>query len=150
MARLDHWNLRTLDLEATVEFYVGLVGLRAGPFPGPAGAGAWLYDDAATPVLHVIRLDPDRREYELKRIAARLGDLAKPVDLDAKGSGVIDHVAFACEDFEAMVARLETAGVVYKVTKLPHLCLTQILVNDPNGVTLELNFRTPKDGCADA
>ncbi|MFB0874980.1 MULTISPECIES: VOC family protein [unclassified Sphingobium] len=144
MPRLEHWNVRTFDLAATIAFYEEVVGLRSGPFPGKPGAGAWLYDDADVPVVHVVRLDPMQRDREIARITARMGELAGTIDLDYAGSGVVDHVAFACDDFAAMHARLTQRAVPHRIVEFPHLGLTQILVNDPNGVTLELNFRVPE------
>jgi len=141
MARLEHWNVRTFDLAGTISFYEEVVGLRSGPFPGKPGNGAWLYDEADIPVVHVVRLDSEQRERELAHIAARLGDLAGPIDLDYRGSGVVDHVAFACTDMDGMRVRLEERGLPYRLVEFPHLKLKQLLVNDPNGVTLELNFR---------
>jgi predicted enzyme related to lactoylglutathione lyase len=142
MPRLEHWNLRTFDLDNTIAFYEEVVGLRSGAFPGAKGQGAWLYDDTGIPVVHVIRLDPARREDAAAGITARLGDLAGTIDLDSDGSGVIDHVAFACDDFDQMMDRITAGGYPHKVADYPRLGLRQILVNDPNGVTLELNFRT--------
>ncbi|HET9628816.1 MAG TPA: VOC family protein [Novosphingobium sp.] len=142
MPRLEHWNLRTFDLDATIAFYEEIVGLRSGPFPGAKGQGAWLYDDTGVPVVHVIRLDAAQRDRMVTGISARLGDLAGTIDLDSDGSGVIDHVAFACDDFDQMMKRITDGGHPHKVADYPRLGLRQILVNDPNGVTLELNFRT--------
>lgn len=141
MPRLEHWNLRTFDLDGTIAFYEDVVGLRSGPFPGKPGAGAWLYDETDIPVVHVVRLDCSQREREMARISARLSDLGPPVDLDRRGSGVIDHVAFACNGLPATRSRLADRGVPFREVSFPRLGLTQILVCDPNGVVLELNFR---------
>ncbi|HEY6869122.1 MAG TPA: bleomycin resistance protein [Novosphingobium sp.] len=141
MPRLEHWNLRTFDLDGTIAFYEDVVGLRSGPFPGKPGAGAWLYDDTDIPVVHVVRLDAGQREREMARISDRLGDLGPPADLDRRGSGVIDHVAFACTGLAAKRSSLADRGVPFRVVEFPRLGLTQILVCDPNGVVLELNFR---------
>lgn len=141
MPRLEHWNLRTFDLDRTIAFYEDVVGLRSGPFPGKPGAGAWLYDETDIPVVHVVRLDSSQREREMARICDRLGDIGPLVDLDRRGSGVIDHVAFACNDLPATRSRLADRGVPFREVGFPRLGLTQILVCDPNGVVLELNFR---------
>ncbi|MES2498652.1 MAG: VOC family protein [Pseudomonadota bacterium] len=142
MAVLEHCNIRTFDLAATVRFYEDVIGLRAGPVPGGNGRGAWLYDDNDIPVVHVIALDPDQREQGLAEIRNRLGDLAGPLDLASmKGTGVIDHVAFRCEGYAAMVERLDARGLTYRAFDIPSYKLRQIFVNDPSDVTLELNFR---------
>jgi len=141
MPRLEHWNVRTFDLDSTIAFYQDVVGLRSGPFSGDPRQGAWLYDDADIPVVHVIRLDRTRQDEEVAKIEARLGELAGDIDLDTSGSGMVDHVAFACEDFDAMLERVRMHGLLHKVANYPRLGVTQILINDPNGITLELNFR---------
>ena len=53
MTRLDHCNIRTFDLAATVEFYTNVLDLKDGDFPGPRSFGAWLYDVSDRPVVHV-------------------------------------------------------------------------------------------------
>jgi len=140
MAALEHCNIRTADLAETVRFYSEMVGLEAGAFPGRIGQGAWLYDEAGVAVIHVTALDPADADVAMERLRDRLGELAVQVDLRSRGTGVIDHIAFRCEDFPAMVKRLQTAGLYHRVRQLPQLGLVQILVNDPNGITLELNF----------
>ena len=54
MARLEHCNIRSFDLAATIRFYEQVIGLRAGPVPG-MNRGAWLYDDSGVAVVHVRR-----------------------------------------------------------------------------------------------
>jgi catechol 2,3-dioxygenase-like lactoylglutathione lyase family enzyme len=142
MARLEHCNIRSFDLATTIRFYEDVIGLRAGPMPGRQGQGAWLYDESDIPVIHVIALDPDKREASLAEIRHRLGDLAGPLDLSAmQGTGVIDHLAFRCRDHAAMLARIEARGLPHRTFDIPAYKLRQIFVNDPSGVTLELNFR---------
>jgi len=40
-----------------------------------------------------------------------------------------------------MKSKLESRGLVYTSSDVPSINLRQLFVNDPNGVTLELNFR---------
>jgi catechol 2,3-dioxygenase-like lactoylglutathione lyase family enzyme len=141
MAALEHCNIRTADLVETVRFYSEVVGLEAGAFPGKSGQGAWLYDEAGVAVIHVTALDLADTDGTMERLRDRLGELAAYVDIGSRGTGVIDHIAFRCEDFPSMVKRLQSAGLYHRVRQLPQLGLVQILVNDPNGITLELNFR---------
>jgi len=142
MTRLDHCNIRTFDLDATIKFYTDVVDLRDGDFPGTRSMGAWLYDSSDRPVLHVIALDPKEPEVALGRVRDRLGELAGSLELDTlKGGGSIDHIAFECGDFDEMAAKLTARGLTYKTNDVPSIKLRQIFVNDPNGVTLELNFR---------
>jgi catechol 2,3-dioxygenase-like lactoylglutathione lyase family enzyme len=140
--RLDHFNIRTFDIEATVEFYVDIVGLRDGPFGATRSMGAWLYDDTDRPVVHLIAIDPENPGAAFGRIRERLdgleGDLT-PAAL--RGGGAIDHLAFECDGYQALLATLRARGLPYRENYVPSLDLRQVFVNDPNGVTLELNFR---------
>lgn len=141
MARLEHCNIRSFDLAATIRFYEDVIGLRAGPTPG-MNRGAWLYDESDVAVVHVIDLASGNGDASLAEIRHRLGELVGPLDPDAmKGGGAIDHIAFRCDDYDAMVRRIEAQGIAYRTFDLSAYNLRQILVNDPSGVTLELNFR---------
>lgn len=142
MTKLDHCNIRTFDFEATVDFYTDVVELRDGDFPGPRSMGAWLYDSSDRPILHVISIDPKNPEAALGRIRERLGNLGGSLDLSTMtGTGTIDHIAFECTDYDAMEKKLRGRGLKYTSSDVPSINLRQLFVNDPNGVTLELNFR---------
>ena len=104
--------------------------------------GAWLYDASDRPILHLIAIDPKDPEAALGRVRDRLGALGGDLDLEARnGTGVIDHIAFECDDYDKMKSKLESRGLVYTSSDVPSINLRQLFVNDPNGVTLELNFR---------
>ena len=140
--RLDHCNIRTFDIEATVKFYVDIVGLRDGPFGATRSMGAWLYDATDRPVVHLIAIDPDNPGLALGRIRDRLDGLEGDLSGESlRGGGAIDHLAFACDDYDAVLATLRARGLPYRENDVPSLKLRQVFVNDPNGVTLELNFR---------
>ncbi len=126
MPAMEHCNIRSFDLAGSIAFYEDIVGLTAGPHPGVPGRGAWLYDDNDVPVIHLMNM------------AGRDGvDPAAPV----KGSGAIDHVAFACEDYEAVEDRIAARGLACRVNEIESMKLRQIFVEDPSGVLIELNFR---------
>ena len=119
---LDHYNIRTSRelLDVLRDFYCLTVGLRVGPRPDFRSHGYWLYAGDSD-VLHLTQT----REDEVREV------------------GVVptfDHVAFACEDFEAMRARLETAGIVHEVDEVPLTGQRQIFFRDPTGNGIELNF----------
>jgi predicted enzyme related to lactoylglutathione lyase len=58
----------------------------------------------------------------------------------AKSGGVIDHIAFSCTDLAAMRTRLENAGVACQIKAYPEMGVTQIVLHDPVGLKIELNF----------
>ncbi len=82
---------------------------------------------------HVIGIGPNDasglQDYLGERDAAETG-----------GSGMIDHVAFAATDIDAVRARIEASGLAFRERKVPSMDLRQIFVTDPSGVVIELNF----------
>lgn len=143
MTRLDHCNIRTFDLEATVSFYKDILDLKDGDFPGNRRMGAWLYDSSDRAVLHIISIDPAAPDVAYKNIRNRLGPLTGPLSIAAiKGGGAVDHIAFECADHGAMKDKLKSRGLTFTENDVPSIGLKQLFVNDPSGVTLELNFRT--------
>jgi len=123
---LGHVNIVTRDLAGTKRFYKDLLGLVDAEHPpfGPGIVVNWLADEAGRPILHLQSYDPARHN-----------------DPDAPTTGSIDHVAFDCADFDAVLARCESLGVAARATApIPGAGFRQIFVTDPNGVVLELNF----------
>lgn len=130
--KLDHVNIRTPHLEATIAFYTDVLGMKAAPPLGMAGDitdAAWIFDDAGQAAIHLGRaglLYP--------------GDaaIAPPAD---PGSAMVHHVAFECDDHGAMLGRIEAAGVEHFRNDMIAFGLRQIFAHDPNGILVELNFR---------
>ena len=140
---LNHYNLMTRNLDATVAFYTGVLGLRSGFYPGGLARGAWLYDSTDTPVLHTQEVDADNFAEFAARSKTRPGISDFPAALeDLWGSGTLDHVAFQCDDIDGIRSRLQDQNVPYYETDIASMALRQIFVRDPNGILLELNFPT--------
>ena len=125
---LDHYNVSTRDLGATVRFYEEILGLVNGPRPPFDFPGAWLYSEGH-PVLHLNDISPT--------------DKKQPPD-----SGVIDHVSFGSRGFDAMKRHLAQKGVPFRVNEVPNSSRRQIFLSDPNNVLIELNFDVAKDTAA--
>ncbi len=123
LRRLDHFLVLTDDLEGTTCFYRDVLGFEVGERPPFPFTGKWLYLDGS-PCLHLA----DRTSYE-----AHASTMALAVD-----SAPIDHVAFAADDYEALAARLEAAGVEATANVVPG-ALRQLFLTDPNGLRIELN-----------
>lgn len=134
---LNHFSIRTPDLDACERFYAGLLGLRVGPRPPFPFPGLWLYAgdtaDYANAAVHIIGIDRNDPE-GLKRY---LGDRD---EAGLKGTGVVDHVAFFATGLAETLARLQAHGVACRERTVPALGLHQVFVDDPNGVVVELNF----------
>lgn len=115
---LDHYTIMTADLDQSVAFYTEILGLAEGPRPSFDAPGAWLYcDDRA--IVHLVG-------------GARGKDA---------GTGAIDHVAFRATGLEETRARLKERGIAFRERDVPGRPLHQVFLSDPDGVTIEINFR---------
>jgi catechol 2,3-dioxygenase-like lactoylglutathione lyase family enzyme len=132
ISRLDHYSIRTKDVAATEAFYTTVLGFEVGPRPAFNFPGVWLYQGGIS-VVHVVGIDPNDAE----GLKEYLGDKATD---GAPGTGTIDHVAFLGTDVEAMRVRFRAVGVPFRDRLVPSMNLEQVFLEDPNGVTIELNF----------
>lgn len=136
ISKLAHFSIRTTDMEATKRFYVDVMGFREGFRPPFQFPGIWLYqggDEADYGVVHIIGIDPN----DPAGLVEYLGD--KPKE-SLRGSGAVDHVAFLATDLPGMHRRLKAAGLPYRERTVPSLGLHQVFVEEPSGLTVEINF----------
>ena len=118
---LDHINIDTSKPDETVAFYEGVFGLENRPQDRPdfGSPGAWLFlGDRA--VVHLNFIDEDERFTH---------------------RSAFNHIAFEGSDFDGMCAMLDERGLEYRCRELPEFALSQIFVDDPNGVRVEVNIR---------
>jgi catechol 2,3-dioxygenase-like lactoylglutathione lyase family enzyme len=114
--RLQHVNIRTSDLQATIDFYTRVIGLTLGERPDFSFAGAWLYDDMQ-PAVH------------LREVA----------EGTAQAGNTVDHFAFEVGALDEAISRLDHLGIAYSGPKyLPGTKMRQCFLRDPNGVIVEL------------
>jgi catechol 2,3-dioxygenase-like lactoylglutathione lyase family enzyme len=117
LAALDHYTINTLDLDATIRFYVDVLGFENGERPPFTFPGAWLYC-SGKPVVHLV------------------GDKAP----EETGTGAIDHIAFRAGGLGDFIRRLEDRGVPYSERDVPGVGIHQVFLHDPNGISLEISF----------
>jgi catechol 2,3-dioxygenase-like lactoylglutathione lyase family enzyme len=134
---LNHFSIRTVDLDACERFYCGLLGLKKGPRPPFPFPGLWLYagetdryDNAAVHIIGIDRNDPEG----LKKY---LGDRD---ETSLAGSGAVDHVAFFATGLKETLEKLQANGIEGRERTVPLLGLHQVFIDDPNGIVVELNF----------
>jgi len=127
---LDHVNIRTAELEATVSFFRDVLGMSVISPPGapPGVRAAWVLDESGNAIVHI-----------------GAADIAYPTDdqapfLARRGGGSVHHVAFRCENRAAVLDRLATHGVTVREMYVESIGLRQVFVHEPNGIFLELNF----------
>jgi catechol 2,3-dioxygenase-like lactoylglutathione lyase family enzyme len=135
LAKLAHYSIRTADLERSCAFYERVLGLRRGYRPPFDFPGAWLYmgdDERDYGTVHIIGVDPENPS----GLTAYLGDKSLP----AAGTGTLDHIAFLATGIEQMWATLRAEGICWRDRTVPSLGLHQVFIEDPSGVTIELNY----------
>jgi len=134
--KLAHFSVRTTDLEASRKFYCDVLGFKEGYRPSFDFPGLWLYlggDEADFGAVHIIGVDMTDSE----GLKAYLGD--KPLD-SLQGGGAVDHIAFLATGLSAIRSKLAEHSIDFKERTVPDLGLHQLFVEDPSGITLELNF----------
>ncbi|WP_430397292.1 VOC family protein [Ferrovibrio sp.] len=134
--KLAHYSIRTTDLEASRVFYTEILGFRVGYRPPFDFPGIWLYmgeDEREYGTVHIIGIDPNNPEGLIKY----LGD--KSLD-SLKGTGSVDHIAFNATGLAEMRQKLTSRGMAIRERTVPSLNLHQVFLEDPSGVTIELNY----------
>ena len=133
--KLAHYSIRTTDLDKSRRFYIDVMGMREGYRPPFKFPGAWLYlgeDESDFGVVHIIGIDPN----DTSGLIEYLGEKGSLVE----GSGTVDHIAFLSTGVDAFHERLRAAGYTWRDRTVPSLSLHQVFVEDPSGVTIEMNF----------
>jgi catechol 2,3-dioxygenase-like lactoylglutathione lyase family enzyme len=115
---MNHFTVIAEDAQATLDFYVGLLGLSVGHRPDLGFDGAWLYGDGPQALLHLY--------------------FDRPVP--AQRAGVIDHLAFSASDLKAVKARFDARGIAYDLRRQAGAGTWQLFCHDPNGAKVELDF----------
>jgi catechol 2,3-dioxygenase-like lactoylglutathione lyase family enzyme len=129
VAGLDHVNIIASDLDATIAFYTGVLGLTEDPnsvLVKMGRRGAWMCDASGRPIIHIQGFEPSLHH-------ANEAGLVTP-------TGAIDHVALQCAGFAAMLENLAALGLDHQINDRKYGDLRQIFVTDPDNVKLELNF----------
>ncbi len=134
--KLAHFSVRTTDLEASRKFYCDVLGFVEGYRPSFNFPGLWLYrggDEAEFGVVHIIGADVN----DTSGLKDYLGD--KPL-ASLQGGGAIDHIAFLATELIEIRNKLKENSIEFKERTVPDLHLHQLFVDDPSGITIELNF----------
>jgi catechol 2,3-dioxygenase-like lactoylglutathione lyase family enzyme len=121
---LEHYTIRCRDLEATRAFYDSVLGLKSGPRPEFSFPGYWIYC-GGVPTVHLV----EARE-----------ETGEPSGRHA--TGPIDHIAFRGSDLERMREHFSNLGLEYEERSVPGGRLHQLFLHDPDGIRIELNFRS--------
>ncbi len=118
---LNHCNLVVprAQLAELAAFYVDALGFEYREFERDGRRLYWLYAQQR-PLLHLTVTDDG---------AAAPAPTAR-----------IDHIAFSATDLTGVCARLERLRIEHRVKPYPQMGFTQVVVHDPIGLKVELNF----------
>lgn len=134
--KLAHISIRTAMLDTSIRFYCDILGFREGFRPPFQFPGVWLYrggDEQEYGSIHLIGIDKD----DPFGLTEYLGDKTEDALI---GSGAVDHIAFLATNLGDMQQRLNDAGIEFRERTVPSLGLHQLFVEDPSGITIELNY----------
>jgi catechol 2,3-dioxygenase-like lactoylglutathione lyase family enzyme len=144
---LNHFSIRTTDMEATRVFYEKVLGLTVGPRPPFPFPGLWLYNgdhgSVANAMVHVIGIDKN----DPQGLKQYLGDRDES---SLHGSGAVDHIALMTTGLEAMIVHLKKLGVPWRERLVPVIGLHQLFLDDPSGLVIELNYPASEKTSLDA
>jgi catechol 2,3-dioxygenase-like lactoylglutathione lyase family enzyme len=130
LTSLNHYFVRANDLEATKDFYCRVLGFEVMPRPNFPFPGYWLGVNGQIQVHMGPHGIKDTKMYYL----------GTRDDSATDQSGVVDHIAFLATEPGGFIRRFREMGLGYRPRALPESDLYQIFIEDPNGLTIELNF----------
>jgi catechol 2,3-dioxygenase-like lactoylglutathione lyase family enzyme len=121
-----HVLVKTNDLEQTLRFYKGVLGLREVQRPPFGNPGAWLAcpQPSGGIIIHVWAGGP---------LFERDGPTPD-------GTATIDHVSLTAIGHTGFRQRFRAAGLPWREGQIPNSSLFQMFVYDPSGVQIELTF----------
>ena len=107
---LDHYTVKTTDVEATARCYEDVFGMEGGPMPELDFPTLWLYA-GNKPVLHFIERD----------------------EVTETDGGLIDHVAFRATDYSGIKVKLDARDIEFQEQCLPQIGLHQVFAKCDDG-----------------
>ena len=127
---LNHFFIRSENLELTKDFYMTVLGFEIMARPDFPFPGYWLGINGSIQVHLGPSNIPNREKYYI----------GTGSDAANGQTGVIDHVAFLAEEPESFVKRFQEKNISFRPRHFPESNLYKLFIRDPNGVMIELNF----------
>ena len=129
----DHFTLRCADLDATWSFYADALGLRVERREVASGLRAGIVYMESNWLVHIFQATPEQ-DVIFGRMQPRDEEMAQ------WRTGRMHHIALWATGLAEMKSRLQQHGVDFREREGPDV--TRVIVNDPDGVELEINFPT--------
>lgn len=126
----DHYTIRCADLDKSWAFYRDGLGLRVEPRPVASTRAALVFLESEW-LVHLFQATPEQES--IFRAAERYD----PATSDWR-TGHMQHIALRATELNEMKARLQHFGAAFREQRRGDR--HQIIVQDPDGVELELNF----------
>ena len=130
ITELNHYFVRSRDIERSRSFYCEALGFEVMPRPNFPFPGYWLGVGGKVQVHMGPDGAPEATGHYFGTSAASARDNA----------GVVDHIAFQGTDAQGMGRHLAKLGLPVKTRHIAEISLFQIFVADPDGLLIELNF----------
>jgi len=130
LTELNHYFVRTNNLERAKQFYCGVLGFEVMPRPDFPFPGYWLGVNGKICVHMGTHGVPNQELYYLGTTPKSATD----------NSGIVDHIAFLATEPEKFAQRFDETGLAFRKRYFPEFKLYQMFVKDPDGLTIELNF----------
>lgn len=130
LTELNHYFVRSKDLEQSRHFYCEVLGFEEMPRPDFPFPGYWLGVNGKVQVHMGLDGIPETAKYYFGTTA----------DSARNNAGIIDHIAFLATDPESFAQRFRQLGLPSRERYFEEIGLFQIFVTDPDGLTIELNF----------
>jgi catechol 2,3-dioxygenase-like lactoylglutathione lyase family enzyme len=126
----DHYTIRCADLNASIQFYTDVIGLRIEDRPGmPVPAAIAYIDSIDMMLIHLFQSSPD--------LEATFAQLNAP---DGWATGRLHHVALQAAGLDDTRTHLEERQVAFVERRLERAGKHLLVFKDPDGVEIELAF----------
>ena len=129
ISQLEHFLIIADDIEETASWYVHNLGFRVGRNPDFGVPVKWLYLGDRD-VIHISQSSNKNLD---KRPAPSRSEIVK-------GGHPIHHVAFRAYGLDETLVHLEATNIEYVEQQASCQDVYQVFLQDPNGITVELNF----------
>ena len=136
VSELEHVLVLSDDIDTARRFYESALGLRIGDRPPLQFDGYWLYAGAVA-CLHIA----DRASYRAHAATLGLSVGERAGGAGGSGSSPVDHIAFNASDYDAVTARLASAGIEPVRNDVPGGGPRQLFFSDPEGLRVEINVK---------
>src|SRR5258708_34470703 len=105
LTQLEHYLVLSNDIDATRDFYVEVLGMQVGFRPPLGFPGHWVYI-GDTPVIHIA---------EWVTYTAHSKRKGVEVTTRASETGPVDHIRFAAQDYDGVLAQLQHLCVSFRI-----------------------------------